>query len=105
MLYTIPDLKKIESMPYEDEYIIWRKRLNNSEYQAIVDALNHKVDTGDVHTSSWIPGANWEGTVYHPIYEKSCLMDVNQAAICFGLFLWVVMMEREDSWSFGRYEK
>jgi len=38
------------------------------------------------------------------IYE-ACGEDEEMAAKCFGLILWVVMMEREETWSFGKYEK
>lgn len=105
MLYVIPEMKSIKYIPYAKEYRVWRSRLTNEEYVAIADELNSRINGGEIHTSSWIPGSNWRGTVYHPIYEKACLNDENEAAKCFGLFLWVVMMEREEAWSFGRYEK
>jgi hypothetical protein len=57
-----------------------------------------------VDTSSWIPGADWTGTVFQPIYE-ACGEDENAAALFFGLLVWQVVMDREDCWSFGRYEK
>ena len=73
--------------------------------RAIVDELNGRIDTNDIHTSSWIPGSDWSATVFDPIYKKACLQDEEDAGKCFGLFLWVVMMDRPEAWAFGRYEK
>ena len=38
-------------------------------YQAIIDELNRRIDENpEVHTAGWIPGHNWKGTVFYPIY-------------------------------------
>jgi hypothetical protein len=31
--------------------------------------LDNGAKTGAAFSSSWIPGSNWEGTVYQPIHE------------------------------------
>ena len=59
----------------------------------------------NVHTSSWMPGRDWSGTVFQPIYDRACGQDEDTAAKCFALILWEVMMKRGEAWSFGRYEK
>ncbi len=105
MLYSVEEGKRIEFIPHEKDFRIWRSRLTDSEYQAIVDELNSRINKDEVHTSGWIPGSDWTGTVYKPIYSKACLGDETQAGLCFGLFLWVVMMERPEWWSCGHYEK
>lgn len=63
-----------------------------------------RIDDKDIETSSWIPGAEWKGTVYWPIFEKACSRNVDSAARFFGLIVWDVVMKHPDSWSFGRYE-
>ena len=103
MLFDI-DGNKIMQIPHRYDYDVWRSRLTHDELQAIQDELNQRVSGTEVHTSSWIPGSDWTGTVYQPIYD-AC-QDQESAAKFFGLFLWEVMMNREgEAWCFGRYEK
>jgi hypothetical protein len=78
--------------------------MSQAELKAIKAWLNARISTHDIHTSSWIPGSDWTGTVFLPIWEKACLKNVSEAAKCFGLILWEVMMERPEAWSFGRYK-
>jgi hypothetical protein len=52
-----------------------------------------------------MPGSNWGGTVFQPIYEKAARRDFNASARCFGLMVWEVFMERPERWSSGRFEK
>ena len=103
MLYNV-DGQLIKDIPHHEDYKRWRSRLSDSEYEAIVRTLNDRIDGDKVHTAGWIPGSDWEGTPFYPIYEKACLKDEVAAGFCFGLIMWVVMMERPDAWSFGRYE-
>ncbi|MDR9839380.1 hypothetical protein [Herbaspirillum huttiense] len=105
MLYSIDKQEYLRDIPHQDSYVRWRSRLTEKEYLAIAAELNSKIEGDEVHTSSWIPGDDWRGTVYEPIYEKACLRDASESGKCFGLFLWVVLQERSDSWAFGRYEK
>jgi hypothetical protein len=105
MLYSIDHRKVINDIPYEKDYRRWRDRLTEAEYGAITDELNTRIDGGEIHTSSWIPGNNWAGTVYESIYTKACEYDAKESGKCFGLFLWMVLREREEYWAFGRYEK
>ena len=106
MLYSIDDPHKpIGYIPHEKEYRIWRSRLSETEFQAIVDKLNSMVDSDEVHTSSWMPGHDWTGTVFQPIWGVACLKNDEAAAKCFGLILWEAMMNRAEDWSFGRFEK
>ncbi|KAA3618536.1 MAG: hypothetical protein D8M58_21370 [Calditrichaeota bacterium] len=105
MIYSIDEGKVINYIPHAEEYDVWRKRLSDSEYEAIVDELNNRINSTEIQTSSWIPGSDWTGTVFEPIYTKACLNDVTQAGLCFGLIVWVVMMSRPETWAFGRYEK
>jgi hypothetical protein len=48
--------------------------------------------------SSAIPGKDWTGTVYDPIYQ--CLQDENQSRLFFGLLVWDVAVHRHDKWYF-----
>ncbi|MBC7805150.1 MAG: hypothetical protein H7145_03265 [Akkermansiaceae bacterium] len=104
MLYAIDKMEKITNVPYRNNYVKWTSRLSPTEIKAIKDKLNGMITEKDIHTSSWMPGKDWSGTVFMPIYEKACVKNVEVAAMCFGLILWEVMMERPEAWAFGRYK-
>lgn len=105
MLYSIDSGEIIKEIPHKKDYLRWRSRLTEAEYQAIVDELNSRIDGGEIHTSSWIPGDDWAGSVFDPIYQKACDQNPSESGLCFGLFLWVVLHEHDETWAFGRYEK
>ena len=102
MLFDING-NKIDWIPHPVEYETWKNQLKIAEIEAIFDELDSCVSEANVRTSSWIPGHNWTGTVYQPIYD-AC-QDWETAAKFFGLILWEVMMKRDKAWCFGRYEK
>lgn len=104
MLYAIDKNQFITKIPYEAQYRVWIGRLSPEEIQAIEDDLNSRIDSDEIHTSSWMPGRDWTGTVFMPIYVKACLKNVDAAAKCFGLMLWKVMQDRPEHWAFGRYK-
>jgi hypothetical protein len=107
MLYSIPEMKRIRDVPHHADYQRWVTRLNHINPQAlqrICHELDQRFDTQDVDTSSWIPGADWSGTVFEPLY-LACGQDEVAAGLFFGLIVWHVVMDRDDCWSFGRYEK
>jgi hypothetical protein len=65
---------------------------------AINDVFDQAAATGDTVYSSAIPGKDWTGTVYDPIYQ--CLLDENQSRLFFGLLVWDVAVHRRDNWYF-----
>lgn len=105
MLYAVDNQRYVKKVPHEQTYLRWKSRLSDEEFQAIVDELNRRIEGGDIHVSSWIPGNDWSGTVFDPIYSKDCSCDEDAAGMFFGLILWDVLMHREDVWGFGRYSK
>lgn len=104
MLYSIDTGNEIARIPHLRDYEKRRSRLTAAEYTAIYNELASRISGSEIETSSWIPGSDWTGTVYQPIYEKACNQDVNASAKFFGLILWHVFMEHEEWWSFGRYK-
>jgi len=107
MLYSVPDMRRIERIPHEAEYRQCRDaldRLGADAFRRIYEELSSRFDARQVDTSSWIPGSDWTGTVFQPIYH-ACHEDEVAAGMFFGLMVWQVVMDREDCWSFGRYER
>ena len=74
--------------PYEDEFKTWRSRITNAQYDQIFEELDSRVSGDEIHTSSWIPGADWTNTVFDPIYSIACRNDEEASARFFGQILW-----------------
>ena len=105
MLFSIDHTEQITTVPHEDEFKKWISRLSPVEMHAIKRDLNRRLNREKIVTSSWIPGHNWSGTPYLPIWDKACMRNPDAAAKCFGLILWEVVMEHPEAWAFGRYSR
>jgi len=105
MLYSIESNEEIKEIPHQKDYLRWKAGLSESEHQAIIDELSDRIHGTEVQTSSWIPGDDWSGTVYDPIYFSACNQDPVASAKFFGLLVWEAMLKDESYWAFGRYEK
>lgn len=109
MLYAPESDEAVSDIPHESSFHRWRNRITDAEWTAITTAFgeilkNLKTDQ-QILTSSWIPGSDWTGTPYEPIYEKCAQQNEAEAGKCFGLFLWVYLMEHPDRWIFLKCEK
>ena len=92
---------------------VWHKKffdasknwLSDDEYETMVDELNRivqkSIDDGeDIVVSSFIPGSDWSGTVWEPIYTKACGFDFDHSAQFFGLLVCQVLIDRPETWYF-----
>ena len=106
-LYSIEPFQQITHIPHRRDFDAWCSRLTSEQREAIRSELRNMIESGTerIFTSSWIPGSNWEGTVWQAIYTYACGHDANAAGLCFGLFVWEAFLEHHEAWSFGRYEK
>ena len=107
-LYSIGNggqLQEVNYTPHQEEFNLWRSRLTPAQIDAIHAKLHDMIDGDEIHTAGWMPGHDWAGTVWEPIYTDACQGDVTASGYCFGLFVWEVMREHQDAWSFGRYEQ
>jgi hypothetical protein len=110
MLAAIKDngtVERISKQPHERQFRQWMRNLAPADFQRSKDALNEYINTtgrGEIITTSWIPGSDWTGTPYQPIYE-AVGEDWEMARFFFGLIVWNVMMDRPEPWSFGRYPR
>jgi hypothetical protein len=104
-LFDLETRKRVMRVPFADVYALIRRRLAQAEIDAIWDVLNAKIDGDEIHTAGWMPGADWSGTVYWPIYEKAARYNVDLAGRLFGLMVWDVFMHRPENWITGRFEK
>ena len=107
-LYSIPDMKIIKKIPHERDNITIIKRIPKEKLELIIKELNHKIDEvadspNEIITSGWIPGNDWSGSIWEPIYiaaEK----DFSRAGMIFGALVFETMMNRKEDWSLGKYQ-
>jgi hypothetical protein len=97
------DLKSPVQMAHPAEWKRLVTRMAAAELESIKQEINRRIDASDndVQVAGWIPGHDWTGTPFMPLYEVCG--DTEYAGLMFGLIVWAVMMERPDHWSFGRY--
>jgi hypothetical protein len=95
----------VQKLPYEDDYNRAVADMAAAEVAAIFDELNAMIDQDEIHTSSWMPGSDWSGTVFSPIYNKAANKSYERSAQIFGLMVFKTFMERPEDWYTGRFEK
>ncbi|TMM48476.1 hypothetical protein FEV51_08115 [Qipengyuania marisflavi] len=105
MLIDLLNGDQITAVPHATQYCDWLSRLSEGELLKIKDELNGMISCDEVHTSSWMPGSDWTGTPFQPIYEKAARSSFDAARKCFGLMVWQTFMERPDEWSFKKAEQ
>ena len=105
MLYSVDSGTYLTKVPHQQDFTIWTSRLSPADLARIRLELQHIFSASEIKTSSWIPGDDWTGTPWEPLYEKACRRDEAAAARCFGLFVWEAVIHDKDAWGFGRYEK
>lgn len=105
MLYSIDSGKYVTQVPHKKDFDKWMKNLSAADYQSIADTLNEKIEESDINTAGWLPGHDWTGTIYEPIYE-ACGRNQVLSGMFFGLIVFDLLMRKDDkTWGFGRFEK
>ena len=104
-LYSIDTLQEITHIPHRADFDRWCSRLTAAQIDTIFSKLRCMIDGDEIHTAGWMPGNDWSGTDWEPIYTDACQGDIHASGLCFGLFVWVAMQRHSDAWAFGRYEK
>ena len=74
----------------------------------IIEELNRRIDEvadsdEELITAGWIPGNNWDGTVWAPI-SVAASGDSQRSGMVFGAIVFEVMMNRPEDWSLGKYQ-
>ncbi len=106
MLVTIDgncNTKEVEHVARQADFKGWRAKLTDAEHTAIMEEIGKHMGGKEVEISSFIPGADWTGTPFQPIYDKACAKDFDASRKFFGLLVWEWMMNDDRTWGFGRY--
>lgn len=106
MLIDIDTGKVIERMPYRTDFDALRGRLSEAEFDAMVTRINELIDQegAEIATAGWLPGSDWTGTPFEPIYTKAARGDFDRSAMFFGQLVWYTVMTRPERWASGRYQ-
>ncbi len=104
MLFDAMSGKRFDKVPYVDNHERL-KQLSPEELDAAKDELNEMIEGDEIHTAGWMPGNDWTGTPFQPIFKKAAHKDYDLAAKIFGLLVFEVFMSREDKWFTLRAEK
>lgn len=106
MLINIDTGKPIGYIPGRGDFDRLRGRLTADEFDGMVARINELIDEAgaEIATAGWLPGSDWTGTPFQPIYEKAAREDYSRSAMFFGQLVWYAVMHRPESWGSGRYE-
>lgn len=106
MLIDIDTGKTIDTVPYRREFDALRHRLSEAEFEAMVARVNELIEESgsDIATAGWLPGSDWTGTAFEPIYTKAARGDFDRSAMFFGQLVWYAVMTRPERWGSGRYQ-
>ena len=91
-------------IPHKRDYDAWRARISDGDYDRAVEAIREYMADKDVFTSSYIPGPDWTDTPYQPLYH-ACGQSVQQSGFFFGLIVWIIVMNDDETWLFKPSDK
>ena len=106
MLVDIETGRAIEQVPFRPEFDVLRSRLSDADFEAMVARINELIDVSgaEIATAGWLPGSDWTGTPFEPIYAIAARQDYQRSALFFGQLVWYVVMTRPEPWGSGRYQ-
>lgn len=105
MLIDIDSGKVIDRVPFKADFDALRNRLEPAEFDAMVSRISELIDEAgaEIATAGWLPGTDWTGTPFDPIYSKAAREDFSRSAMFFGQLVWFAVMQRPERWGSGRY--
>ncbi len=106
MLIDIETGRTIEEVPFRRDFEVLRNRLSGADFEAMVTRINDLIDASgaEIATAGWLPGSDWTGTPFEPIYTIAARQDYQRSALFFGRLVWYVVMMRAETWGSGRYQ-
>jgi len=107
MLIDIFTDKEIRRVPFKEQFELLQRRLTATEFDTMVARINELIDEtgGEIATAGWLPGSDWTGTPFEPIYTKAAARNYDLSAKMFGQMVWYTIMKRPERWASERFEK
>lgn len=81
------------------------QRLTPQQLASIRNRLDAMIAGSEIHTSSWMPGNDWNGTPFQAIYDVAAQGDKQTSAMMFGLLVWEAFERHPEDWFTGKFEK
>jgi len=105
-IFSIKSPKKaITRLRHRDTYDQFKSNMTDEEFEGIMAALNLMIaqfpEGQQVTTASYIPGDDWTGTLFQPIFT-ACKGDLKVAKSFFAQLIWVAFQKHSDDWMFLR---
>ncbi|MEE9615332.1 MAG: hypothetical protein V3W31_10360 [Thermodesulfobacteriota bacterium] len=92
----------LTNMPHKEQYDNWMQNLGRDDYRGVLDAIHDVLDDARDKSepvySARIPGREWEGTPYKPIYI-ACNKDWNASRLFYGQLCWEAVQSHEADWT------
>jgi hypothetical protein len=106
MLIDVETGRTFGEVPFRREFDILRGRLSEADFDAMVARIDELIDAGgaEIATAGWLPGSDWTGTPFEPIFTVAARQDYQRSALFFGQLVWFVIMQRPEAWGSGRYQ-
>lgn len=106
MLIDVETGRTIEHVPFGRDFEALRARLCDTDFDGMVARINELIDASgaEIATAGWLPGSDWTGTPFEPIYTIAARHDYQRSALFFGQLVWYVVMLRPEPWGSGRYQ-
>jgi hypothetical protein len=106
VLIDIETGRAIDRIPYRSDFDALRKRLTDAEFDQMIARINELIEESgaEIATAGWLPGSDWTGTPFDPIYTKAARGDFQRSAMFFGQLVWYAVMNRSERWASGRYD-
>ena len=106
MLIDVETGRTIDQVPFRRDFDLLRRRLTEADFELMVVRVNELIDASgaEIATAGWLPGSDWTGTPFEPIYTIAARQDFGRSAMFFGQLVWYVVMHRPEPWASGRYQ-
>jgi hypothetical protein len=97
---------EIDRVPVERDFETLRSRLADQQVDTMLARVKELIDAAgaEIATAGWLPGSDWNGTVFQPIFDKAARGDFDRSAKFFGQLVWYAVMHRPERWGSGKYE-
>jgi hypothetical protein len=83
MITSLETMRPAHGIPHRGEFEHWRRNISRADQDAIRAAITAQIEGTTIVCSSFMPGSDWSGTPYQPIYDA--LGDERLAAMCLVL--------------------
>ena len=93
----------ITKVPFESTFNAVRRRLSDAEFETMVSRIRVIDESGSEIGYGGLPGSDWTGTPFEPIYSKAA-RDFEQSAKFFGQLVWFVSHDAAGTMGSGRYQ-